>query len=238
MTQVHPAGPAIVRLARELASSDPALVDELTAWLVAGPRFRAFAEANRDKIRKKVRGAADAEARRDVRVELEVIRQLLADRKVSVAFEPYGSGHVGPDLAVTLGGGTANLEITRRRGTPPDPMTLAQLILGKLRQLPPSVPNALLVAADASSAAVLDVSAAIRLLRDRADARDEAFFASRGFPTPRAFYDRFLRLGGVIAWSERSDATPRAVLWTNASARIALPPKLARAAVTALTSPD
>jgi hypothetical protein len=138
---------------------------------------------------------------------------------------------------VTLGGGTANLEITRRRGIPPDPTTLAQLILAKLRQLPPSVPNALLVASDASSAALLDVSAAIRLLRGRADAKDEAFFAARGFATSRAFYDRFLRLGGVIAWSERAEAVPRAVLWTNASARIELPPKLARAAVSALGAP-
>ena len=152
MTEVHPAGPAVRRLARELAGPDPAAVDELTAWLVAGPRFRAFAEANRDKIHKKLRGATDVEARRDVRVELEVVRLLLGDRKVSVGIRAlYGSGHVGPGLAVTLGGATANLEITRRRGTPPDPMTLAQLILGKLRQLPPSVPNALLVASDASS---------------------------------------------------------------------------------------
>ena len=234
MTQVHPAGPAVIRLAQELAAPDPAAVDELVTWLAAGPRFRAFAEDHRDKIRKKLRGASDAEARRDVRVELDVIRLLLTERKVSVAFEPYGSGHVGPDLAVTLGGGTANLEITRRRGASPDPTTLAQLILAKLRQLPPSVPNALLVASDAASAADLDVSAAIRLLRGRADAKDESFFAARGFPTSRAFYDRFLRLGGVIAWSERASALPRAVLWTNASARIALPPKLARAMVGAL----
>jgi hypothetical protein len=236
VTQVHPAGPAVVRLAQELAPSDPATVDELVTWLAAGPRFRAFAEEHRDKIRKKLRGAPDEESRRDVRVELDVIRLLLADRKLSVAFEPYGSGHVGPDLAVTLGGGTANLEITRRRGAPPDPTTLAQLILAKLRQLPPSVPNALLVASDAGSAAELDVSAAIRLLRGRADAKDESFFAARGFPTSRAFYDRFLRLGGVIAWSERPSAVPRAVLWTNASARIGLPPKLTRAAVTALAA--
>jgi hypothetical protein len=236
VTQVHPAGPAVLRLAQELAPADPAVVDELALWLAAGPHFRTFAEANRDKIRKKLRSASDAEARRDVRVELDVIRLLLADRKLSVAFEPYGSGHVGPDLAVTLGGGTANLEVTRRRGVPPDPTTLAQLILAKLRQLPPSVPNALLVASDASSAAELDVSAAIRLLRGRADAKDESFFAARGFPTSRAFYERFLRLGGVIAWSERPSAVPRAVLWTNASARIALPAKLARAMVTALTA--
>jgi hypothetical protein len=237
VTQVHPAGPATARLAHDLASPDAVVVDELATWLAAEPRFRAFAEANRDKIRKKLRGSAsDAEARRDVRLELDVIRSLLTDRKVSVAFEPYGSGHVGPDLAVTLGSGMANLEITRRRGAPPDPTTLAQLILAKLRQLPPSVPNALLVASDAASAAELDVSAAIRLLRGRADAKDESFFAARGFPTSRAFYDRFLRLGGVIAWSERASALPRAVLWTNASARIALPPKLARAMVTALST--
>ena len=239
MPQAHPVGPTVIRLAADLTGHDAGdpFADELLDWLAGSPRFRAFAEADRDKIRKKLRGATDPDARRDVRVELDVIRLLLGDRKVTVAFEPYGSGRVGPDLAVTLGSGSSNLEITRRRGAPPDATTIAQLILGKLRQLPPSAPNVLLVAVDAETAAALDVSAAIRQLRGRADAKDDPFFAARGFATARVFYDRFLRLGGVVAWSERPEAAPRAVLWTNASARIAVPPKLARAMVAALSAP-
>ena len=68
----------------------------MVEWLAGSPRFRAFAEAHRDKIRKKIRGAADPEALRDVRAELATARLLLADRRIELAFEAYGSGKTGP----------------------------------------------------------------------------------------------------------------------------------------------
>ena len=37
------------------------MAQELLEWLAGSARFRAFAEAHRDKIRKKVRGATDAD---------------------------------------------------------------------------------------------------------------------------------------------------------------------------------
>ena len=73
-------------------------------WLSGSKRFRAFAEAHRDKIRKKLRGAADAEARRDVRAELRVAHLLLADRHIELAFEAYGSTNRGPDFTVAYRG--------------------------------------------------------------------------------------------------------------------------------------
>ena len=68
---------------------------ELVGWLTSSARFRTFAEAHRDKIRKKLSGAADADALRDVRAELQIARLLLADRRFEVAFEAYGSGKKG-----------------------------------------------------------------------------------------------------------------------------------------------
>jgi hypothetical protein len=89
---------------------------ELTGWLAGSARFRAFSDAYRDKIRKKFHGAIDAEAVRDVRAELQTARLLLADRRIDVAFEAYGSGKVGPDLTVTFRATRAfNLEVTRPR---------------------------------------------------------------------------------------------------------------------------
>jgi hypothetical protein len=80
------------------------MAEELVGWLAASARFRAFAEAHRDKIRKRLRTAADAEALRDVRAELQVARLLLADRRVELAFEPYGAGKAGPDFTVIYRG--------------------------------------------------------------------------------------------------------------------------------------
>ena len=61
--------PTIERLAAYLFDGprpDAALAD-MPDWLAATPRFRSFAEANRDKIRKKLRHATDGPARLDLR---------------------------------------------------------------------------------------------------------------------------------------------------------------------------
>jgi hypothetical protein len=226
-------GAAVEQLADHLFDGvrvDP-MADELVAWLAGSPRFRVFAEAHRDKIRRKLRGARDAEARRDVRAELHAAHLLLADPRFEVAFEAYGSGRGGPDFTVTLRGERPfNLEVTRLRRLP-DTAGPGRQLLAKLRQLPPSAPNALLFAIDGDSAEVLDVVAAARALRAQADAKNEAFFAARGFDGTRGFYERFLRLGAVLVWCEGARGAARASLWENRSARIPLPERAARACV-------
>ena len=227
-----PPAPSVERLAQSLYDPEPrdSLASELVGWLAGSARFRAFAEAYRDKIRKKLRNAGDADARRDVRAELQVARLLLTDRRFELAFEAYGSGKVGPDLTVTFRGGRSfNLEVTRRRGVF-DPTGNGAPLLAKLRQLPPSLPNALLVAIEGDRADAFDVAAATRALRSRADAKDEAFFTDRGFDGTRGFYERHLRLGAVFVWCEgAAEAEQRATLWINRSARIAMPEPAARA---------
>lgn len=228
--------PTLARTARDIVgdSGSDALEDELLVWLAGSARFRVFVEANRDKIRKKVRTAGDADALRDVRAELLAARLMLADRRVELAFEAYGTGRRGPDFTLTYRGtSTLNLEVTRLRRQP-SATALATTILVKLRQLPPSVPNALVVAIDADGADGGDLSTATQSLRARADAKDEGFFARAGFAGSRGFFDRYLRLGAVIAWCERGTGDGRAALWTNASARIALPERAALACVACL----
>jgi hypothetical protein len=210
------------------------MADELARWLAGSARFRAFVDAHRDKIRKKLRGAADPEARRDVRAELRAAHLLLADRRIELAFEAYGSGKVGPDFTVTFRGERShNLEVTRLRRAPDAAGSGGQL-LAKLRQLPPSVPNVVIVAIEGDSAEALNVAGATRALRAQADAKDEAFFISRGFEGTRGFYERYLRLGGVLVWCETAAGDARALLWTNRSARIALPERAARACLLCL----
>ena len=227
---------AVERLAQyvfDRVVTDP-LADEVAGWLGGSSRFRTFVEANRDKIRKKLRGAADVDARRDVRAELRVAHLLLADRRIELAFEAYGSTKRGPDFTVTFRGERSfNLEVTRPRRAP-NAAGPGGPLLAKIRQLPPSVPNAVLLAVESGDADAVDVATAARSLRDRADARDEAFFATRGFKGTREFYERYLRLGGVLVWSDGAIGDARAVTWDNRSARIALPARAVRACVMCL----
>jgi hypothetical protein len=226
---------AVQRLLDHLldAAGDDPLTDELARWLAGSARFRAFADQHGDKIRKKLRGAIDAEARRDVRAELRAAHLLLGDRRIELAYEAYGANG-GPDFTVTYRGGRAlNLEVTRLRG---EPMAadLGGRLLAKLRQLPPGAPNLLVIAVGGDSAEVLDVAGMARGLRGRADRNENGFLAAAGFESRRAFYDRFLRLGAVLTWCESAPGDHRAELWTNRSARIAVPERPAAACLALL----
>lgn len=212
------------RAARDVAGTGPGreLAAELAGWLAGSPRFASFVEAHRSKIRKKLRGAADTASVRDVRAELAVARLLLTDRRFELTFEAYGRGG-GPDFTVTYRAGRPfNVEVTRLR-RPPDAAAVAGVVLGKLRQLPPSSPNLLLVTVEDVATDAVDVGAAVRALRARADRKDEAYFAFRGIDGTRTFYERLLRLGGVIVWCETAAGDRRAARWKNGSARIAVP---------------
>jgi hypothetical protein len=229
------ATPSILRLVEYLLDG-PAPAPELAAlpaWLAAGARFRTFAEANRDKIRKKVRGARTASARLDLRTELQVAALLLADRRIDLAFEAYGAGLRGPDFTATFRAGRPfNVEVTRRLGGGDGPI-LEPAILGKLRQLPPSVSNVLVVAVDGPDRAP-DPGPALRELRGRADRRDDAFFLPRGVDGAAAFHAGLLRLAAVVTLADRAVASARVAAWTNAGARIPLPEPTQRAILAAL----
>jgi hypothetical protein len=210
------------------------LTAEVAAWLGSSARFRAFVERHRDKIRKKLRGSTDADARRDVRAELRAAHLLLGDRRLELAFEAYGSAKGGPDFTVAYRTTSRfNLEVTRPR-RPQDLAGVGSTILAKLRQLPPGMSNVLLVAIDGGDATAVDVGAAVRALRARADTKDEDFFAVRGYTGTRGFYERLLRLGAVVAWSDVAAGDARASAWTNGSARISVPDPALRAVLACL----
>jgi hypothetical protein len=210
---------------------DP-MADELARWLSDSGRFRTFVTQYRAKIRKKLRGARDHDARRDVRAELAVGRLLVTNRRIELAFEAYGSDGPGPDFTVTLGSQRFNLEITRLRGDPADAGSGA--VLSKLRQLPPTVPNGVILCIEGGDAGAYDIGGAVRALRARADAKDEELFTARGFAGTRGFYERFLRLGSVVVWAEGGSGERRASAWANPSARTPMPQKALRAVTQSL----
>jgi hypothetical protein len=237
---LHPVpSPTITALARDLSGGTVGhpMESELAAWLAGSPRFRTFAETHRDKIRKKLRSTADPEALHDVRAELQVARLLLVDRRIELAFEAYGSGKAGPDFSATFRAGRSfNVEVTRMRRVPESGDV--RPLLGKLRQLPPSTANLLVVMIAGASADALDVASASRSLRSRADAKDDEFFVRRGLGGSREFYERYLRLSAVAVVADAAVGDGRASLWTNASARIALPDRSAQACLACLRASD
>jgi hypothetical protein len=214
-------------------ADNSSMAAEVRPWLVASPRFRAFAETYRDKIRKKARGLRDDEGRRDLAFELTIPLRLLEERRFALEYESYGVGNRGPDFSVTFRSQLRfNVEVRRLRrralGAPADPAPLIRAICDKLGQLPPAMINVLVLGADGPSGAAETLASAMLWLRDRAAQKDEALFVQRGFIGVRDFLRHYQRLSGALWLTGEPDA-PRASLWRNPQARHRLPADLARA---------
>src|SRR5207237_4742727 len=129
-----------------------ALAVQFAHWVQASPRFRAFAEIYRDKIRKKVRGITEVEGYRDLQAELATAYFLVLERRFLVEYEKYGTGKQrGPDFSITYKTHIRfDVEVTRLRGAQagaaPEPSKLAHTLCVKLVQLPPRMINILVLA--------------------------------------------------------------------------------------------
>ncbi|HET8568563.1 MAG TPA: hypothetical protein VFM93_06220 [Candidatus Limnocylindria bacterium] len=216
-----------------LVPEGTALAGVLRPWLAASPRFRAFAEAHRDKIRKKARALADDDGRSDLAFELDAARRILGDRRFSVEYEPYGIARRAPDFRVTFREGVRfNVEARRLRRPGRDAgaaAPLARAICDKLGQLPPSIANVLIVGGPGTPPEALPL--AVAWLDERAARRDDAAFVARGLAGARDYARRAQRLSAAIAVSE--GGAPQ--VWRNPRARHPLPEDLARALVATLT---
>jgi hypothetical protein len=223
----------------------PGLQSELGRWLESSPRFRTYLAHNQDKVRKKLGRSStdDEESRLDVRAELLVAYLLLADRRFELAFEAYGAHQLGPDLTVTFRANQRfNLEVTRIRSSASEAadsghdgelqaQRLANVIAGKLRQLPGDIPNGLVITARGLAFTEESLAAATRLLKAHSDRKDDAFFARRGLENARNFYARYLHLSGVFVLDEAA-----AVFSANREARNPLPREVVVALSACLTN--
>jgi hypothetical protein len=215
-------------------AGDSPLVAEVGPWLAASPRFRAFAEMYRDKIRKKARGLREDEARRDFALELAVAARLVEDRRFALEYESYGMDKRAPDFRVTFRSGTRiNVEVRRVRrraptDAPADPARITRAVCDKLGQLPPSMINVLVLGVDGPSSAADALAPAMLRLQDRAAQKDEAFFQQRGFTGTRDFLRHYQRLSGAL-WLTGPPGALQASLWRNPQARHPLPADLASA---------
>jgi len=228
------------------------LAPSLAEWMVASPRFAAFVETYRDKIRKKVRGMRDAEGLRDLQLELETAYLLLEARQLTVAYEPYGTGKArGPDFAVTYTTSvTFNVEVTRMRVSSrerskeqPDDLAdgaadapfevqheaarLADIVCGKLGQMLPSMINLLIVYPDDARLDQGVVMLAMAQLKERAERKDTDFLLRKGFASTQEFFKHYQRLSGILVRSSENNGTAAPpVLWANPQARHPVPPSV------------
>ncbi|HEV8535254.1 MAG TPA: hypothetical protein VGR87_05975 [Candidatus Limnocylindria bacterium] len=225
---LRPTIPLDELIAYLFGAEDSSLGAEVRPWLVASPRFRAFAETYRDKIRKKARGLRDDEGRRDLAFELAIAMRLLEERRFALEYEPYGAGRRAPDFRVTLRSLSFNIEVRRlRRSAPADTARLINAVCDKLGQLPASMINVLVIGAHGPSSAAEELVPAMLWLQDRVAHKDEGLFQRRGFAGVRDFLRHYQRLSGAV-WLTGDPGSARASLWRNAQARHPLPADLAR----------
>ncbi|OLC00543.1 MAG: hypothetical protein AUI15_07210 [Actinobacteria bacterium 13_2_20CM_2_66_6] len=236
MRPTIPLGELIVYL---FGADDSALAAEVGGWLASSPRFRAFAETYRDKIRKKARVLREDEARRDLAFELAIAVRLVEERRFAVEYESYGMGQRAPDFRVTFRSGIRfNVEVRRLRGreptgTPADSARITRAVIDKLGQLPPSMINVLVLGSDGPALAADALAPTMLGLQDRAARRDEVFFQRHGFAGSRDFLRHYQRLSGAL-WLGGEPGAARASRWPNPQARHPLPADLARALTNAV----
>jgi hypothetical protein len=209
---------------------------ELRQWMEASPRFTVFVETYRDKIRKKIRVTRGAESLLDLRSELQTAFCLLNDRRLEVAYEPYASAkRRGPDFAVTFRANRVfNLEVARIRLEPGEAAggnaidlprkdeRILRILLDKLGQMRPGMPNLLAIHVHEELARAIDLGRLMQEIKTRVEGKEPAFYAASGYTGPAAFYRDFLHLSGILLWCAGAQ------VWANKQARPGLEEKVLR----------
>lgn len=205
----------------------------LLQWMEASSRFTAFVDTYRDKIRKKVRLTRQPESALDLLGELEVAYCLLNDRRLAVAYEPYASAkRRGPDFAVTYRTNLVfNIEVARIRveeteangiDLPRKEERFLRILLDKLGQMQPGMPNLLVIHTRTELARSFDLDRLMQGVKTRAEGKDPFFYAASRYSRPADFYKEFLRLSGILLWAGE------APVWVNKQARPGLPENVIR----------
>jgi hypothetical protein len=212
------------------------LSGEFMQWMEASAPFTEFVQTYRDKIRKKIRVTRPPESILDLRGELEVAYGLLNDRRLAVAYEPYASAkRRGPDFAVTYRANLVfNIEVAHIRAEPVEKNGIGgfdqprkeerilRIVLDKLGQMQPGMPNLLAIHTRPDLARAIDLARLMQELKTRAEGKDPSFYTASGYTGPAAFYKDFLHLSGILLWAAGAQA------WVNKQSRPGLPEKVLR----------
>src|SRR3954447_16613341 len=206
------------------------LAPSISAWIEASPRFKTFLEAQRDKVRKKVRVTPDVETLGDLQSELEIAYLFLRDPRFAVEYEKYvADKQRGPDFSVTFRTRLVfNVEVKRLRALASDRTAteesrlhkIINAVCGKLNQMPPSIVNLLFLKSEGEKYTPIDLAQAMRLLEYEAGRPDGTLLLRQGFANERTFSRQYGRLSGILVRAGSDIPTPAAtMLWHNARAR-------------------
>jgi hypothetical protein len=202
----------------------------LMQWMEASPRFVAFTQTYRDKMRKKIRATREPESALDLYGELEVAYCLLNDRRLAVVYEPYASAkRRSPDFAITYRANLIfNVEVAHIRveerevDLPRKEERILGILLDKLEQMQPGMANLLVIHTREELVRSIDLDRLMQALKTRVEGKDPLFYATSRYGGPAAFYKDFLRLSGIVLWA------PGARTWANKQARPVLAEKVLR----------
>jgi hypothetical protein len=217
------------------------LSGELDQWMEDSSRFTAFVETYRDKIRKKIRVAREPESLLDVRSELAVAHSLLSDRRLDMVYEPYASAKGrGPDFSVTYRANLVfNVEVARMRAEesgvegidlPRKEERFLRILLYKLGQMQPGMPNLLVIHTRQELARSLELGRLMQEIKTRVEGKEPSFYEISRYASPAAFYKDFLHLSGIVLWAAGTQQ------WVNKQARPALAAEVLRLVSSLLSS--
>jgi len=251
------------RVLDELLQGTPhPLTARLESWFTAR-RFAGFVSAHLPKVRKKLRGARDPEAARDLLLELDAAYRLLQDKRLTVAYEPTpGGSSRGPDFAVRY---TTRLEVmvevtrTRRQAGPPashggaakapfgsvatlDAHRLAGVLFLKLGQTLIDRANVLVIGTEGAPPSNGELAEHLKAARMGAESEAPSALARQGFKSRGDYLRRFASLSAVVVRRAPTLADdglePDAAIWSNESARAPLSNDVRAAVIGALAGHD
>lgn len=222
----------IARMCATLFGTTP-LSAHCQIWAAGSPRFAAFLDEYQGKIGKKLRGIQDEAGYFDLLAELATAHTLLQERSFALVYEPYlAEKQRGPDFAVTFKSHTSFMvEVRHLRPSPTEvSLRLVSVLADKLRQLPASAPNVLMVSGAPDHTATEHLQQAMRTLTAEGHRRDDEACQRRGFASARDLLRRLSRLSAVGVLR----APPEAFLWEYAQAQHPLSPDLRKTLARAL----
>ena len=201
------------------------LYPTLAGWVKNDRRYRAFAERYRGKMRRKLRNVSDADGTADLLFEFEIGRWLLGETRFEVEYETFDARQGGPDYSVAFRVNTRfNVEVRRIRSRETGDERVRKLVetlADKVRQMPPSAINVLVISE--GGAAHDDLAAAGTILRGLAERKVEEFFTHRGYKSVADFLKQYRQLSAVVLKRETG------VVWLNPLAKHPLPKEVALA---------
>ena len=211
------------------------LSQPLAQWMTASPRFQAFVETYRDKIRKKIRVTKGPDSVLDLQAELATAAWLVQERRFTVEYEKCGASQTRcPDFSVTYTTSFSfNVEVTRMRtstatgtddapkGEPGDNGRVADIVCGKLGQMLANSINMLVIVTETDYLDTLDLPQIMVHLKQRVEGHDPRILGRHGFRDPADFFKPYLRLSAVAVRDMAPDRP--ALLWANTEAKQPLP---------------